>query len=979
MRNRLKKIITSLFIALSALCVSLNASAAESALEYAANVLTDIGVIRSYESDAKDNPVTVGNAMEAVYNIFSRDGAAGSAVYSDIGREHSLYAPAYWAHQLGIDLGTEGILNPNRNIKAEELYKLLIIASDYDFMVGNQATPYTSAAYKLDNSFKILAASSNVTNGEFVNILYDFLFLPAAVNLVNHVEVSRYQTIMEFHLGIKYDTGIIIANEFSAVEGYDTTSNDHMLIMTDDGEKLVLTETLDYRKLVGCRVSVFYAEGSRDFRAVSVVKEDANEFVIDGEDFRGIDFGKREIYYRQIQEDNRNEYKEIIKEKKFIFGMRVVYNGQFVNDTQDMLEVIDTLNNPGNKTVERVSLLDTDTDGKYDTLIADVYRYYVPSAVYKADNFFHDMFYDEFRFEDENHIYINEITGEEIDISHIAVNGLVKIKEGLYPESLVQIRVMQNKVLGSFLSFDYDLDETVTAEVRLTENSLRTGTNGSQLSFVGGEDNQFDIRRYKVDNSLAAHIDNIMTAKNGEHAYNIILDDDNRIGGITIYTYGSYNDWNGQNTTTTTYNTVEVGIGLDIEKFGGPLDSKFKITVLTKPLGLMSWITKEYTTSDDFKVYNVKFGGEYKTVKISELVRCTYDELKELFIEELFELYFNDVGELKRVVLPLDEPTEGKLSRFAPKGLTYVHIDNGILRSSTTNDVLFFGDTTTNTLVIPKYKTADSSLALARMIQPIYSTIKKRGLYNVNAYTYSYPSLVPDFFVWIYDYSRVEILADETPAKTGEAVIDRAVIMNTDSGPVDAYYVMGGIEAATNEKKGIMFSVYGETLKTPALRFADNGLEFTSKETGIKFIANGTAPLSSVKKLDQPIESGDIVLFTIPFWQTSLTQSRFFTTAHMLYDYSTDTILDSERIKRGVIKDLDNQYMLFLPDNAEDKRENYIVYDYAETLTKQIICYRKTKSGGTTVDGTIDDLKKAYINGEEIFVTDGGLFIVYEK
>lgn len=974
MSRKSKKFIISLIVLLT-FFAGFNAFASASCNECAESLLESIDVF-NYDEGTKDEFVTVAVALETAYNIFETIPVTAKAVYSDVSKSSTCFSAAYWAYNQGIELGENGVLNSDRNITCEELYKILIIAADYDFMLTNQSYPYTRIAHRLSSNFANLTPTSPVTNGEFLEILYEYLFLPATVNLGNRVDVSKDVTILKQYMDIKYDSGVMIANEFSAGNGMNKTKSGQCIVMTDDGKKLVLDGVLKYKDYIGYPVEVFYKENKNINEVVMIVKNTTNEFYIDGEDFLEINLNERKLYYNEITYDGIVEKGKKTKDKRFSFGLTVVYNGQFVNNSVDIYNVVDILNNPQGKTVEKVSLLDIDEDGTYDTLVADVYRYYAPAFVNTTEKFFNDMFYNEFYLNKKDYHYVKEETGEAVDIGIIAKDGLVKIKEGLHEEPLIQIKVTQEKIRGSFHSFVYNDDGTVTALVKIAENSLvsTASTTQTSISFTGGEDGQDDIRRYEVDNSLVAYLDKVMISGDKKvHIYNIILDEEERIGGVTVFNF-LQNSWNNHSITTTTYNTVEVGVCLEFKMLEDK-PNNYEFTVFTKPKALAGWVTRKYKTSEDFKIKNFKLSGNYETVEVKNLRRYSFDKLKEYFIEEIFEIYLNDKGELESIVLPVDEPVEGKLSRYAPKNLTYIMTGFGtMMRSTTTNDVIKFTNSSANCLIIPKYGTADISLSLARMFQNMHASIRSGALYNISAYTYSYPSATPDFIVWIYDYSKVDALINtDIPAKTGVAVVDRSYRMASDNGGVDAFDVMGGTDTSLHNEKGVMFSVYEDTYETPRYSASVNKVTVTSEDTDVSYTYYQATPFSSVKKFDDPIESGDIVLFTVPFWQTGNPMMRFFTTAHKLYDYGTDTIVDISRLIRGTISIMDETDMFVLPSGKENKRDNYRFYK----LPNRIVVFKKYKSGGSVVAGTKEDLMNAYATAKEVFFAYD-LVVIYE-
>lgn len=939
-----------------------------------AAALSSLGI---FEEDAKNADggalITKGALLKATVNIFANVDCEAVQIYNDTASGSEYFSAAYLAYQLGIDLGENGNLNAQDYMSAEEFSKLVITASGYDFLTEKYVSskyPYTMAAMNLKILDKKYYGNEKMTFNDAADALYNLLFIEAPVtsyseNVISY-RVSSDMTVLEYCLGLKYAEGVVISTEYTNVNPDKFLKSENIEINAD-GKNIILSNARDYYNLLGYNCEVFYREDGGVNKMIFGFASGNDEIFIDGDDIYDIDRENLTFEYTADKDENRFGGVYSLRKEKIPYDADIIYNGQYAPDSD---AVLDILCEPDKLNIDNIALVDNDGDGKTDVIIANVYKNFGVKSVNKSNQSFTSTGNDVLAVDENEKFYDIYIDGKRADWSDVAVNMMLAVREGFGAKALVTVEAINSSFLGSFYRLEKD-SRKAYAEISVGEATNR----GSEYigSYVGGVDNQLHIERYELDNSLYSNSGEILT---GNHMYRIFVDKKGKIGALGTYNYGTnnYASWFMSDFGISTYSTIEFGIGVSVEK-ESVLKNTLKLEVATIKKVLRTVTLETYFTSKDLKIENIpsgittKYGSDWK--------KYGRDALNELFINNLFEIFFDSDGKINRITFPCEEKTEGKLSYFNAPGQSYM-FKAGILRSLTSDDFIF-EYSKLMCIQVPKAGTDPGIDSLYRIIYFTSNTFIESGIYKINTYTFSKSSYMPEIMVMINDYDGAEVIDRVDNITLG--VVERAYRTSTDNGVADAQDVCGMAGVSSLEKAAMLTSIYGETYVTPPASKASDSASYGELNTHYK------APVSALETYADPISSGDIVLYSLPHYNAANSVLRYYTTALKLYDYGTKTIVydqtgtvnGSTNLVIGKVKNVDEQFFSLSVNGHNDDAEALLDIRYDNGSSQRTYVYTPLRDGsGEVTPGTTADLIEAKINNWDVAVASRKLIVIYK-
>lgn len=968
----------ALFAITSLMCITVFA---DNSTKEKGRALNAIGVFTNEQSLIdSDEGVTRIDALIFAKKIFANFEAEAKQVYSDVDFTSDYFNTAYVLFQQGLDIGINGELNPSKIVTVEDFSKIFVTLTGYDFAIekykGNKY-PYTMLARKLGILSSEYGGNDTMTYGTITDALYEVLMteVPDISFVGNDIvyDTPSTMTVMERYMNIKNVEGIIYSTGYSSAIGDGNLKKDQIEIITADKERIKLNDAGKYFGLLGYNVKALYKQEKGVCKAIYVFGDNNNELKIDGKDFLGVSKEKMLIYYYDVLENGRFDTKNTEKNKKIPYDAEFIYNGQYTLSSEQIFEI---LNNPKGLNIDSVVLLDNDRDGHIEYIIADVYENFGVSSVNKTYNTVTDSRNNVFEYDDINNFYNITLDGEEIDFSKIKVNMVLSIKRGLGKKPFINIEVINKSFLGSFYSLEAD-DKKAYAQISVAEPTNR----GTEYigSFVGGVDNQLHIVRYDLDNSMYLNRDTILVGT--QYMYTILVDKKGLICGLNVYKYGTKQEltWFTSDFVRDTYSTIEFGIGINIKK-QSVLSKKFEIELATIKKVLRSVTVEKYQTSEELKIKNIplnivnKYGNDW----------TKYDDsaMNELFIDKLFEISFDNEGNIDVISFPFEEITEGRLSYFNSPEQDYIY-NAGILRSLTGNDFIF----TSNKqlcIQVPKAGTGFGQHNLYRIVKFTGGTLPTNAVFKLNTYTFSASSCMPEIIVMVYDYNMIDTKDRADGSCLG--IVEKASKTSSDYGVVDTYTVGGLSNVSGKGRTSKVVSVYNETYATPVVASDSqmvDGLEVHCR-----------ANLSEQVVYEDPIDSGDIVIFTMPHNNVGNSDLRYFTSACKLYDYDTKTVITdpkgipngSTNVIVGKIKQVDGEFFSLAVEGRGDSDAEQLdvrYMDASEPTSASVGIYTYEQVGKDHTPkltaGTQEDLIEAMDSGFNVTVVSRKLIIIYKN
>lgn len=952
---------------------------AEENFDKKASAMYAAGILTQEQAELNSNvQLKRGDALEIAVKIFANVIVSAKQVYNDVGASSDYFLPAYISNSQGVDIGIDGDLKPTESIITEDFAKILMAMSEYDFMAvkySNYENPYTIIAKQLKILPQTYSGREYVTYGQAVDMIYELLMTDAP-NILYGEKNNKYSvpsgiTILERFMNIKCAEGTVSATEFSSANSYISSLNVNQIELSSyDGYKMVFSNAGSFSNLLGYNAIVWYKKDGNINKAIYAFPSGNDEICIDGSNFVNIDINERKVYYSEVTQEDRFETKSKEKSKKLPYDAEIIYNGQYTTNANTVFNI---LSNPGELNIDKIVLLDNDSNGIIDFVLIDVYKNFGVASVNSAYNTVTSTRNEVLEYDEDDKFYNIMLDGKRVDFDSIGANVLLSIKEGLGTKPLLNIEIVDNAFLGSFHRIVADTQKAY-AEISVGESTDRG--NNFVGSFVGGTDNQLHIVRYDLDNFMFMHHNEIVIGDN--HLYRIFVDKKGKIGALGVYTYGSgnYSSWYMEDFVTSTYSTIEFGIGIRIRK-----ESKktYELKVATIKKVLRSVTVETYKTSKDLKIKNIPdsivntYGSDWS--KYSDNV------LDELFLNNLFEISFDEDGLINRITFPYEIQTEGRLSYFNAPGQKYMY-NAGILRSLTTNDFLF-ANNKQMCIQIPKAGTQPGFDSLYRLVNFTANTFVTNGVYELNAYTFSKSNAMPDFVVMINDYDMVETNNRVNAICIG--VVQKSTKVASDFGDIDSFIVGGMSNVAPYGSIGRVVSVYDNTYITPTS--ADDTQTVGGMSVYYKANLNGLSTYAD------PIDKGDIVIFTMPHQNVAYSAIKFYTSAFKLYDYGTKTIVHNTNgaavspkdVVVGKIKKVDNQFISMAVDDRGTNDEDLIDIMYAiesNPTDKQIRMYtfeyaRKNKAP-VLKQATRADLEEAMNENLTVAVAARRLIVIYK-
>ena len=478
----MKKLIASIMmIALIAMTVA-EASKTEPEKAYyeADRVLDAFEIIESDDyKKALEGNVTRDTFVNALMRTLYRDSGNISAsdksvsvdkrIFTDVEPENYAAFNIMRAFDEGIVNGRgDGSFGVDMPIKTDEAVYMMVKALGYGYRVTANGG-YGAASNREGDNIK-LRESTNAVYGEELSLadakimLYNMLmrkpveFEGATGDGVRYKISEKY--LMNKVFEAEFIEGVVVVNEYVSLMNDKKTGRDEIIIESDDGfSEPIDAAEFDTHTLIGMNVMCVYTKpvgGKIKAIMVSERMEEGNILTLSADEIDSFDDDKYIIRYTETKQTDRRNVKVSEKKVSFEKTADVIHNDV---SAKDFSAALDMINDAGNENIDRVILVDTDNDSKYD--MVKIYTYYtmMVSAINAGEKSIYD--YESklsLKLDDEDmKVIISDADGKRTGIESIGKNVILSVFES--GSDIINIVICEEKVGGEIMGITNEDDK----------------------------------------------------------------------------------------------------------------------------------------------------------------------------------------------------------------------------------------------------------------------------------------------------------------------------------------------------------------------------------------------------------------------------------------------------------------------------------------------------------------------------------------
>ena len=448
----------------------------------AVEVLNKLSIINGYEDGTfkPENNVSRAEFAALLLRMLGLDQnlAPMEAPFPDVAADFWAAGTIGTAKRLGIITGYEdGTFGPLNNVAYEEALTMIIRAINY----SNYSAPgelwyssYLESARRLDI---VKNAIGNVGSPASRACIAQFIYNTLEV-YVRENDVITNQLIMEKHLGISKNEGIIASNSYTSLEAPDVNLKENEVMIMDAETGNVATYSVenlaDYDDEIGAKIT-YYSRQSKTsaYREIvmfsvnrTVKKETIDASLIEKYDANYIS------YYKSLKSSSLSNLK--LNEDNV-----VIYNGKLYGNNASASKFAYVISDGKVPEVGQISALDRDNDGDYDVIFVDAYKHYAVSSVVSSTYTVTDKITSTqgesvvLDYTDDNQVVsFVSASGNKLSFSSIRKNTAIAVKES-------------NDNSGTKLITVVIMDKNVSGQVNaISADSLKVGSTEYEYSSI---------------------------------------------------------------------------------------------------------------------------------------------------------------------------------------------------------------------------------------------------------------------------------------------------------------------------------------------------------------------------------------------------------------------------------------------------------------------------------------------------------------
>lgn len=412
---------------------------AQTGFETDTKTLFALGILDS-DSKKPDSFVTRGEFISAAVALRGAERVGVKSPFSDLKSNHEYYGDIITAYTLGLVSGTDGKIMPDDVITSGQAGVILMRVLGYTAVGGADADNLSELASRKG----LLCGASSMTWENVVKILMNMLdeqTVNANYNGGAAVYDKTGMTVLEDYLDVHEYNGVLNGAADMYIGGSSYLGSDE----TDIGGIIYKTGDLDLRDSLGRRVKGYYKYDRDNDENVLLTVNDYNNklLVIDAEDLKSYQNHKIEYY------DGTK-----IKTASTDINLDVLYNYRGC----DNFKADDMMIENG-----EVSLIDNDSDGKYDVAVIVSYNVYVIDSVDSRNQIIYLKYFDKSYAVDLNSndktVELGNEGGYDVDIRELTAGDVMCVyasKDGEYIRGVLCV----HEIRGDLNRIDEDDGKT---------------------------------------------------------------------------------------------------------------------------------------------------------------------------------------------------------------------------------------------------------------------------------------------------------------------------------------------------------------------------------------------------------------------------------------------------------------------------------------------------------------------------------------
>ena len=413
------------------------------------------------------------------------ESARGQSIYSDVALDHWANGFINIATAQGLIVGYEdGTFRPDQEITYAEAMTILVRAMGYE--VYAQSKGGYPQGYIVAGSNNGLTKNVQGSNAQPIsrgNVAY---MTVNALN-ANTMEQTGFgsdvkwevtdKTLLKDTLEVTKATGQITAIEDTALTGSSSLKAGQIKIGSE-----IFETSYNMNNLLGYNVTYYAKENDKNDMEVILALPDSNKnktFKIDADLMDGIsDRGSyKTIDYYKTEDSTSTSYVTLDNDATLI------YNGKFEELNYDLVDISESLGN--------VTLLDTDSNGRYDIIFVTEYKNIVVEEVTSTNKIIDKYGHPTIKLDDENDdlSYRIMLGATELKLSDLKEYDVLSVAQSK-DELLYDIQVSREQVQGKITGKDdegYVVDGKKYKIASNYEEDLNLGTEGIFYLDIAGK------------------------------------------------------------------------------------------------------------------------------------------------------------------------------------------------------------------------------------------------------------------------------------------------------------------------------------------------------------------------------------------------------------------------------------------------------------------------------------------------------------
>ena len=416
----MKKVLVSIFLAVSMLLTNISVIAEESAstgYEKAVQMLSQMNIISVIEGNNDfSSQANVTREEFCIYlaRAFKLETSNVTQVFADVPADSGLAQYVYALYEKGVVSGYGGNFRPKDIITYNEAVKMLVSILNYDYAasLGGYPTGYQRIASSLGITDKVYGVD-RMTKGAAAQLIYNAMAAPfMELAGIQGTEITFKSNSDKSILTELYD----IYEGKGVVKASNTASFTTGVGEIEIGEVLIdntvyKVGTTNAASLLGHYIEFYYLEQDKDaeeYELVMVTKDNGEELVINGRQI--VEFKDNTYRYR----NDEGKTKKIKLDQDFM----IMYNSGYPNSNFNVAMMTPEMG--------IIKLVKSGKGSGYSAVIIEEYENYIVSAVDESS----EVIY----FKDKSNIVLRntdcaifDAKGKEIDISSIEEWNIVSV------------------------------------------------------------------------------------------------------------------------------------------------------------------------------------------------------------------------------------------------------------------------------------------------------------------------------------------------------------------------------------------------------------------------------------------------------------------------------------------------------------------------------------------------------------------------